>query len=117
MRSVPAPAPDLRPKIYVTGAAAVCTLPVTSTEAIALLRKFRGGQISEDKVLRAFQAAAGGPRFRAVDLHRSLRKNFPEVIYGEGKTRSRSPGSRPKSANANSGSSSHGSTQPCARSP
>ncbi len=77
-----------RPKIYVTGAAAVWhSAAVTSTEAIALLRKFRGGQISEDKVLRAFQAAPLADRgFARVDLHRSLRKNFPEVIYGEGKT-------------------------------
>ncbi len=77
-----------RPKIYVTGAAAVWhSAAVTSTEAIALLRKFRGGQISEDKVLRAFQAAPlADLGFARVDLHRSLRKNFPEVIYGEGKT-------------------------------
>jgi NCAIR mutase (PurE)-related protein len=72
----------------VTGAAAVWhSAAVTSTEAIALLRKFRGGQISEDKVLRAFQAAPlADLGFARVDLHRSLRKNFPEVIYGEGKT-------------------------------
>jgi NCAIR mutase (PurE)-related protein len=77
-----------RPKIYVTGAAAVWhSAAVTSTEAIALLRKYRGGQISEDKVLRAFQAAPlADLGFARVDLHRSLRKNFPEVIYGEGKT-------------------------------
>ncbi len=77
-----------RPKIYVTGAAALWhSAAVTSTEAIALLRKYRGGQISEDKVLRAFQTApVADLGFARVDLHRALRKNFPEVIYGEGKT-------------------------------
>ena len=37
--------------------------------------------------MRAFQAAPlADLGFAQVDLHRSLRKNFPEVIYGEGKT-------------------------------
>src|SRR5258708_509439 len=38
-------------------------------------------------VLDAFQAAPiANLGFARVDLHRSLRKNFPEVIFGEGKT-------------------------------
>lgn len=60
---------------------------MTATEAIALLEKFRAGQVSREEVLRAFQAApVADLGFAQVDLHRSLRKNFPEVIYGEGKT-------------------------------
>src|SRR5438477_1997210 len=54
---------------------------------MALLRKFRDGKTGPDQVLRAFQAAPTADLgFAQVDLHRSLRKNFPEVIFGEGKT-------------------------------
>ena len=60
---------------------------MTSTEAIALLEKLLSGQLSRDHVLRAFQAApVTDLGFARVDTHRSLRKGFPEVIYGEGKT-------------------------------
>jgi len=60
---------------------------VTSREAILLLEKFRAGQVGRDEVLRAFQAAPTADLgFAQVDLHRSLRKNFPEVIFGSGKT-------------------------------
>jgi NCAIR mutase (PurE)-related protein len=51
------------------------------------LEKFRTGEISGKKVLHAFQAApVADLGFARVDLHRSLRKDFPEVIFGEGKT-------------------------------
>ena len=60
---------------------------MTSSEAIALLEEFRVGHASAQKVLHAFQAAPiADLGFARVDLHRSLRKNFPEVIFGEGKT-------------------------------
>jgi NCAIR mutase (PurE)-related protein len=60
---------------------------VTTVEAIQLLEKFRAGGTSRDDVLRAFQTEPlADLGFAQVDLHRSLRKNFPEVIYGEGKT-------------------------------
>jgi hypothetical protein len=60
---------------------------VTSTEAIALLEEFRAGRIDSKKVLHAFQAApVADLGFAKVDLHRSLRKGFPEVVFGEGKT-------------------------------
>ncbi len=60
---------------------------MTSSEAIALLEQFRAGKISRDKVLHAFQAAPTADLgFAQVDTHRALRKNFPEVIFGEGKT-------------------------------
>jgi len=60
---------------------------VTRTEAIALLEEFRAGRISRDKVLQAFQAAPlADLGFAQVDMHRALRKGFPEVIFGSGKT-------------------------------
>ncbi len=60
---------------------------MTTVEAIALLEAFRAGKTPRDRVLRAFQSAPiADLGFAQVDLHRSLRKNFPEVIYGEGKT-------------------------------
>ena len=60
---------------------------MTSTEATALLDRLLAGQTSRDEVLRAFQSAPlADLGFAQVDIHRSLRKNFPEVIYGEGKT-------------------------------
>jgi NCAIR mutase (PurE)-related protein len=60
---------------------------VTSTEAIALLDRLLAGKIGRDEALRAFQAApVADLGFAQIDTHRALRKNFPEVIYGEGKT-------------------------------
>jgi NCAIR mutase (PurE)-related protein len=60
---------------------------VTTTEAIKLLEQFRAGQVGRDKVLRAFQAApVADLGFARVDTHRALRKGFPEVIFGAGKT-------------------------------
>jgi hypothetical protein len=62
-------------------------LIVTTTEAIQLLEKFRAGGIGRDPVLRAFQAApVADLGFARVDTHRALRKGFPEVIFGGGKT-------------------------------
>jgi pyridinium-3,5-biscarboxylic acid mononucleotide synthase len=63
------------------------TCCVTATEAKEMLEQFRAGKISADEVLRAFQAApVADLGFAQVDLHRSLRKNFPEVIFGAGKS-------------------------------
>lgn len=60
---------------------------MTSTEAIALLERFRKGKISREKVLQHFQAApVADLGFAQVDTHRGLRKGFPEVIFGAGKT-------------------------------
>jgi NCAIR mutase (PurE)-related protein len=60
---------------------------VTSTEAIQLLEKFRAGGVGRDQVLRAFQAApVADLGFALVDTHRALRKGFPEVIFGAGKS-------------------------------
>ena len=52
-----------------------------------LLEKFRAGASGRDEVLRAFQAApVADLGFAQVDTHRALRKGFPEVIFGSGKT-------------------------------
>ena len=60
---------------------------MTATEARQLLERFRAGKVSSDEVVRAFQAAPlADLGFAQVDLHRALRKNFPEVIFGSGKT-------------------------------
>src|SRR5258707_14126757 len=60
---------------------------VTTTEAIRLLEKFRAGSTGRDEVLRAFQAAPiADLGFAQVDTHRALRKGFPEVVFGAGKT-------------------------------
>lgn len=60
---------------------------VTTVEANLLLEKFRKGAASRDEVLRAFQAApVADLGFAQVDTHRALRKGFPEVIFGAGKT-------------------------------
>jgi len=60
---------------------------VTETEAVKLLEQFRAGGVSRDRVLHAFQAApVADLGFAQVDTHRALRKGFPEVIFGAGKT-------------------------------
>lgn len=60
---------------------------VTATEAIELLDRFRAGKISRDQALRAFQTApVADLGFAQVDTHRALRKGFPEVIFGAGKS-------------------------------
>jgi pyridinium-3,5-biscarboxylic acid mononucleotide synthase len=60
---------------------------VTTTEAVKLLEKFRAGGVSRDEVVRAFQAApVADLGFATVDTHRALRRGFPEIIFGAGKT-------------------------------
>lgn len=60
---------------------------MTSAEALRLLDQLRAGKVSRDKVLRAFQAEpVADLGFAQVDTHRALRKGFPEVIFGAGKT-------------------------------
>ncbi len=60
---------------------------MTPNEAITLLEKFRAGKVDADRVLRAFQSAPlSDLGFANVDTHRALRKGFPEVIFGAGKT-------------------------------
>ncbi len=60
---------------------------VTTADAIQLLEKFRAGGVARDQVVRAFQMAPlADLGFAQVDTHRALRKGFPEVIFGAGKT-------------------------------
>ncbi len=60
---------------------------VTAEQASSLLDAFRAGRATRDDVLRAFQAAPlADLGFAQVDTHRALRKGFPEVIFGAGKT-------------------------------
>jgi len=51
------------------------------------LETFRAGRVTREAVLRAFQVApVADLGFAQVDTHRALRKDFPEVIFGSGKT-------------------------------
>ena len=60
---------------------------MTTPQAIQLLKNFRAGKASRDQVLHAFQAAPTADiGFAQVDTHRALRKGFPEVVFGAGKT-------------------------------
>ena len=60
---------------------------MTTTEAARMLDQFRAGKMPRDKILAAFQAApVADLGFAQVDIHRALRKGFPEVIFGAGKT-------------------------------
>jgi pyridinium-3,5-biscarboxylic acid mononucleotide synthase len=60
---------------------------VTPEDAARILERFRLGEIEADVVLHAFQAAPVVDfDFVKVDTHRALRKGFPEVIFGSGKT-------------------------------
>jgi NCAIR mutase (PurE)-related protein len=60
---------------------------VTTADAIKLLRHFREGKVTLDETVRAFQAPpVEDLGFAQIDTHRALRKGFPEVVYGRGKT-------------------------------
>jgi pyridinium-3,5-biscarboxylic acid mononucleotide synthase len=60
---------------------------VTPEDARKTLEKFRTGELSIEAAVRAFQAAPVVEfDFAQVDTHRALRKGFPEVIFGSGKT-------------------------------
>lgn len=60
---------------------------MSPAEASQLLDRLVRGETTRDAVLRAFQSAPVAELgFAAVDLHRELRKDCPEVIFGAGKT-------------------------------
>ena len=64
-----------------------CSRAVTSEEAGLLLDLFQAGEISKEDILKDFQKAPYVDMgFAKVDTHRALRKGFPEVIFGQGKT-------------------------------
>jgi len=63
------------------------SLLVTSEEAGQLLDQFQAGDISKETILQSFQRAPYVDMgFAKVDTHRALRKGFPEVVFGQGKT-------------------------------
>ena len=60
---------------------------VIPQEANSLLQRFRDGEIDHQEVIQAFQADPFvNLGFATVDTQRALRKGFPEVIFGSGKT-------------------------------
>ncbi len=60
---------------------------MTTDQAAQLLKQFRAGEVSLEHTLGSFQSAPVAELgFAAVDTHRALRKGFPEVIFGAGKT-------------------------------
>ena len=60
---------------------------MTTTDAIELLEQLRKGKASRERVLQAFQPApVADLGFAQVDTQRALRRGFPEVIFGAGKT-------------------------------
>ncbi len=62
---------------------------MTPDDAGRLLDRFKAGKAGKAEVLRAFQARPFVDLgFAKVDTHRSLRKGYPEVIFGSGKTAS-----------------------------
>jgi NCAIR mutase (PurE)-related protein len=62
-------------------------LRVTPDQARQLLEAVRDGRTAVAEALRAFSTApVEHLPFAAVDTHRALRKGFPEVIFGAGKT-------------------------------
>ena len=51
-----------------------------------LLEQVRAGSIGVDKAIRSMrQAHVEQLEFAALDIHRAIRRGFPEVIYGPGK--------------------------------
>ncbi len=62
---------------------------MTRDDAIELLRAYRRGEFSEERLLDKISLAPVlDLGFARVDAARALRKGFPEVIYGAGKTAS-----------------------------
>lgn len=60
---------------------------MTTADARQLLTRFAAGKVPAEEVLRALQAAPFADLgFANLDTHRALRKGFPEVVFGAGKT-------------------------------
>lgn len=60
---------------------------MNAKEIKELLASYRGGKVDEAEVIRAIQREPFADLgFAKVDTHRELRKGFPEVIFGSGKT-------------------------------
>ncbi|MBI3192495.1 MAG: 1-(5-phosphoribosyl)-5-amino-4-imidazole-carboxylate carboxylase, partial [Pedosphaera parvula] len=60
---------------------------MTTEQTIQLLEQYRAGTLSREAALQTLQAAPlADLGFAQVDTHRALRKGFPEVVVGSGKT-------------------------------
>ncbi len=60
---------------------------MTTDQAAQILNRFRAGELTLDETVRRFQSAPLAELgFATVDTHRALRKGFPEVIFGAGKS-------------------------------
>ncbi len=60
---------------------------MTPDQARSLLDAVRSGRASVEQALKAFSSPVSEALpFATVDTHRALRKGFPEVIFGAGKT-------------------------------
>jgi NCAIR mutase (PurE)-related protein len=62
-------------------------MPVNEAALRELLQRYRRGRLGLDSVLKALKSLPYEDiGFAKIDTHRSLRKGFPEVIFGPGKT-------------------------------
>jgi len=60
---------------------------VTPDEAGRYLRAYKEDRLSQEELIKLFQRAPFEDLgFARVDTHRALRKGFPEVVFGQGKT-------------------------------
>ena len=60
---------------------------MTPDEAGRYLKAYKDGELSQEELLKQFQRAPFEELgFAKIDTHRALRKGFPEVVFGEGKT-------------------------------
>lgn len=61
---------------------------MTKNSLKELLRQYKDGSLSEERLISVLTRPASEPLgFATLDRHRELRKGFPEVIYCEGKTK------------------------------
>ena len=64
-----------------------CGPGMTRRELLSLLQQVAAGELSPEEALSRLQRPpVEDLGFAQVDLHRSMRQGFPEVIYGSGKT-------------------------------
>lgn len=63
---------------------------MTEKNLVALLRGYKSGEISEEKILaevKNYSLATESFGFATIDHGRELRQGFPEVVYSPGKTK------------------------------
>jgi len=60
---------------------------VSTKDLVTLLQQFKAGKLSIEKILAALKyTTVKELGFATLDLHRRIRCNMPEVIFGQGKT-------------------------------